>query len=141
MLHCPNCQGTDIVRHGKTRQGKQRSRCREKGCAGRTFLLAYAYAGQSPAVKQQSVDMAMNASGIRDTARVLAHQSEHGPSGIKKKAPALEQVHHAVWQVLPPEHVEVEMCRSEELDSRRGLTSELDERWSDVRSKANPRWL
>jgi InsA C-terminal domain len=46
-------------------------RCREKGCAGRTFLLEYAYAGQSPAVKQQIVDMAMNASGIRDTARVL----------------------------------------------------------------------
>src|SRR5215467_8668418 len=35
------------------------------------FLLAYSYAGQSPDVKQQIVDMAMNASGIRDTARVL----------------------------------------------------------------------
>ena len=38
---------------------------------GRTFLLEYAYVGQSPEVKQQIVDMAMNASGIRDTARVL----------------------------------------------------------------------
>ena len=47
-------------------------RCRE--CLlrrGRTFLLEYSYAGQSPEVKQQIVDMAMNASGIRDTARVL----------------------------------------------------------------------
>ena len=44
-------------------------------------------------------------------------------------------------QVLHPEQVEGEICRSEELDRRRGLTSELDERWSDVRSKANPRWL
>ena len=35
------------------------------------FLLEYDYAGQSPSVKQQIVDMAMNASGIRDTARVL----------------------------------------------------------------------
>jgi len=34
---------TDIVRHGKTCQGKQRYRCREKGCAGRSFLLEYAY--------------------------------------------------------------------------------------------------
>src|ERR1700757_1740931 len=33
------------------------------------------------------------------------------------------------------------MCRAEELDYRRGLTSELDEMWSYVRSKANPRWL
>ena len=71
VLHCPNCQGTDIVRHGRTRQGKQRYRCREKCCAGRTFLLEYSHAGQSPEVKQQIVDMAMNASGIRDTARVL----------------------------------------------------------------------
>jgi len=71
VLHCPYCQGTDIVRHGMTRQGKQRYRCRACPDHGRTFLLAYAYAGQSPAVKQQIVDMAMNASGIRDTARVL----------------------------------------------------------------------
>jgi transposase-like protein len=33
--------------------------------------LEYAYAGQSPDVKRQIVEMAMNASGIRDTARVL----------------------------------------------------------------------
>jgi transposase-like protein len=71
VLHCPRCHGTDVVRHGQTRQGKQRYRCREQRCAGRTFLLEYAYAGQSPEVKQQIVDMAMNASGIRDTARVL----------------------------------------------------------------------
>ena len=71
VLHCLHCHGTDIVRHGQTRQGKQRYRCREQRCAGRTFLLAYAYSGQSPEVKQQIVDMAMNASGIRDTARVL----------------------------------------------------------------------
>ena len=72
VLHCPYCQGTDIVRHGTTPEGKQRYRCRE--CVrgrGRTFLLAYAYAGQSPEVKEQIVAMALNASGIRDTARVL----------------------------------------------------------------------
>src|SRR5205085_12323864 len=33
------------------------------------------------------------------------------------------------------------MCRSEELDRRHGLTSELDEMWSYVRRQANPRWL
>src|SRR6266567_4191206 len=79
VLHCPNCQGTDIVRHGKTRQDKQRYCCREKRCAGRTVVLEYAYAGQSPEVKQQIVAMAMNASGIRDTARVL-HISPNTPT-------------------------------------------------------------
>ena len=72
VLHGSCCHETDIVRHGLSPEGKQRYRCRQ--CLegrGRTFLLEYAYAGQSPAVKQQIVDMAMNASGIRDTARVL----------------------------------------------------------------------
>src|SRR5215813_14145255 len=31
VLHCPHCQGTDIIRHGKTRQGKQRYCCQETG--------------------------------------------------------------------------------------------------------------
>ena len=44
-------------------------------------------------------------------------------------------------QHLPPEQVEVEICRAEELDQRRGLTSELDEMWSYVGKKAAPRWL
>jgi insertion element IS1 protein InsB len=50
-------------------------------------------------------------------------------------------VNHAVLQHLHPAHVEVEICRAEELDQRRGLTSELDEMWSDVDKKAQPRWL
>jgi transposase-like protein len=70
-LHCPYCHGTDIVRHGKTPQGKQRYRCRETACQGRTFLLDYSYPGQSQYIKEQMVEMALNASGIRDTARVL----------------------------------------------------------------------
>jgi transposase-like protein len=64
-------KGTAVVRHGTTRQGKQRYRCRENACEGRTFLLAYTYAGHAAEVKQQIVEMAMNASGIRGTARVL----------------------------------------------------------------------
>ena len=55
-----------------TPEGKQRYRCRECQLGrGRTFLLDYTYADQSPEVKRQIIDMAMNASGIRDTARVL----------------------------------------------------------------------
>jgi transposase-like protein len=71
VVHCPYCRGTDIVRHGPTPEGKQRYWCRACPDRGRTFLLEYAYAGQSPAIKRQIVEMAMNASGIRDTARVL----------------------------------------------------------------------
>src|SRR5262245_11880801 len=61
-----------IVRHGTASEGKQRYRCRACRLGrGRTFLLTYTYAGLLPEVKQQIVDIAMHASGIRDTARVL----------------------------------------------------------------------
>jgi len=50
-------------------------------------------------------------------------------------------VNQAVLKHLPPKHVEVEIWRADELEVRRGLSSELDEMWSYVRSKANPRWL
>jgi insertion element IS1 protein InsB len=60
---------------------------------------------------------------------------------VKKKEPDLQQVNQAVLQHLNPEHVEVEIWRADELEVRRGLSSELDEMWSYVRSKANPRWL
>ena len=142
VLHCPYCQGTDIVRHGTSPEGKQRYRCRE--CLvgrGRTFLLEYTYAGQSPEVKQQIVDMAMNASGIRDTARVLHVSPTTVIKELKKRNLSSQQVNQAVLQHLHPEQVEVEIWRADELEVRRGLSSELDEMWSYVRSKANPRWL
>jgi insertion element IS1 protein InsB len=50
-------------------------------------------------------------------------------------------VNHAVLQQLHPEHVEIELCRADELAQRRGLTSELDEMWSYVGKKTEPRWL
>ena len=72
VLHCPYCQGTDIVRHGTTSEGKQRYRGRTcRRGRGRTLLLAYTYAGLSSEVKRQIGEMAMHASGMRDTARVL----------------------------------------------------------------------
>jgi insertion element IS1 protein InsB len=50
-------------------------------------------------------------------------------------------VKKVVLQSLHPEQVEVEICRAEELDHRRGLTPELDAMWSYVGKKAEPRWL
>jgi hypothetical protein len=50
-------------------------------------------------------------------------------------------VNRAVLRLLNPEQVEVEICRADELDQRRGLNSDLDEMQSFVRAKSNPRWL
>jgi transposase-like protein len=86
VLPCPHCHGTDIVRHGNTRQGTQRYRCREcREGRGRTLLLDDAYSGQSPAVKERIVEMAMHAGGIRDTARVLHISSTTGINERNKR--------------------------------------------------------
>ncbi len=50
-------------------------------------------------------------------------------------------MNHAVLAFLHPEQVEVEIWRSDELEVRHGLSSELDEMWGFVQAKANPRWL
>ena len=70
-VKCPTCASTNIVKHGKSAEGKQRYKCRHTNCKRRTFILNYSYRGYSPEIKQQISDMAVNGSGIRDTARVL----------------------------------------------------------------------
>jgi insertion element IS1 protein InsB len=50
-------------------------------------------------------------------------------------------VNQAVLKHLQPKQVEVEIWRADALEVRRGLSSELDEMWSYVQSKAHPRWL
>ena len=67
---CPCCQSTKVVKHGYSAEGKQRYQCRNTDCPRSTFIRDYTYRGSLPEVKQ-IVDMAMNGSGIRDTARVL----------------------------------------------------------------------
>ena len=50
-------------------------------------------------------------------------------------------MNHAWLAIVNPGHIEVEICREDELEERRGLSSALDEMWSFVARKSNPRWL
>ena len=69
-IHCPTCEGTDVVKHGKTSDGKQRFRCQDETCTSVTFICEYVYHRCIPAVKRHIIDMSLNASGIRDIPRV-----------------------------------------------------------------------
>jgi transposase-like protein len=68
---CPVCGHDKISKRGKTENGKQRYLCQNPGCSVKTFILDYEYNGYLPDVKKKIVDMAMNGSGIRDTASGL----------------------------------------------------------------------
>jgi hypothetical protein len=52
---------------------------------------------------------------------------------------ALQSVNHAVLRLLNLEQVEVKICRADDLEGHCGLSSGLDEMWSFVGCKSNPR--
>lgn len=68
---CLDCRSDDIIKHGKSPEGKQSYLCRNPDCLRRTFVLDTQQPGRKREVKQKIVDMALNGSGVRDSARVL----------------------------------------------------------------------
>ena len=84
-VHCPHCHSQEVIKAGKQASGPQRYQCQNGQCKRRIFLLQYQDRGRVPEVRRQVVEMigmennrlrqvvemAMNGSGIRDTARVL----------------------------------------------------------------------
>ena len=70
-VQCPYCHSSDVIKAGKQANGTQRYQCQNGRCARRIFLLQYQDRGRVLEVRRQVVDMALNGSGIRDTARVL----------------------------------------------------------------------
>jgi insertion element IS1 protein InsB len=70
-VFCPHCPSDQVNKGGKTKTGKQRYTYQNADCRHYAFLLDPMYKGRLPEIKQQIIDMRLNGSGIRDTARVL----------------------------------------------------------------------
>jgi insertion element IS1 protein InsB len=132
-VRCPHCHSEQIVKRGKTRRGKQRYLCQNTACTQGSFLLDYRNRGCLPEVKHQIIDMSLNASGIRDTARVLQISPDTVLRELKKKEAALESVNSALLRTLNPDEVRVDIERAGE--------AEMDEMWSFVGQKKDQRWL
>jgi IS1 family transposase len=116
-----------------TCNGKQRYLCQNDECAHGSFLLEYSDRGRLPQVKQQVVDMALNGSGIRDTARVLKISKDTVLSELKAKEEVIEPVNQALLSRLNPDDITAVVQRVEE--------AEVDEMWSYVGNKDEQRWL
>jgi len=132
-VQCPHCHSEQIIKRGKTARGTQRYLCQNTLCAKGSFLLDYCNRGCLPEVKQTIIDMSLNASGIRDTARVLRISTDTVLSELKKKETALESVNTSLLRTLNPDEVAVDIAQAGE--------AEMDEMWSFVGHKGNPRWL
>ena len=132
-VQCPHCHSEQIVKRGKTGCGTQRYLCQNTACVTGSFLLDYRNRGCVPEVKQTIIDMSLNASGIRDTARVLQISTDTVLRELKKKEAALESVNTALLRTLNPDDLTVDIERAGE--------AEMDEMWSFVGKKGNQRWL
>lgn len=135
-VRCPQCESEQVAKRGKTEQGKQRYICLNLDCLKKTFILDYSYNGYLPNIKTQIINMALNGSGIRDTARVLNISPSTVIGEIKKKESCLEPVNHAVLKSLKAREIsDISVCIQKVEDA------EMDEMWSYVRKKENQRWL
>lgn len=84
-VQCPHCHSTDVIKNGRSGEGKQRYLCRNEECPHRSFIRDYTYNGCRKEVKKKIPEMAVNSSGIRDTARVLKISTHTVMSELKKK--------------------------------------------------------
>ena len=130
---CPVCNHDEVVKRGKTEDGKQRYECRRSECPNRTFILTYEYKAYLPSVKKQIVDMALNGSGIRDTSRVLGVSQNTVISELKKQESKLESVNRSMLNGVDTSELVVKIEKVSD--------AELDEMWSYVQKKDNQRWL
>ena len=128
-------QSDQIVKRGKTARGTQRYLCQNTLCAKGSFLLDYCNRGCLPEVKHMIIDMRLNASGVRDTARSLHICPNTVLRELKKKETTLESVNTTLLRTLHPAEVAWDLERAGEAEA------EMDEMWSCVRNKGNPRWL
>lgn len=133
MVYCPVCNCDEVVKRGKTEDGKQRYECQRSECPNKTFILNYSYKACVPGTKKMIIDMAMNGSGIRDTSRVLGISQNTVISEIKKQESKLDSVNRSVLATIDVSQV---IVRIEKV-----IDAELDEMWSYVQKKDNQRWL
>ena len=78
--------------------------------------------------------MSLNASGVRDTARSLHICPNTVLRELKKKEAVLESVNTSLLRTLDP-------AEAGDLERAGEAEAEMDEMWSFVGNKGNPRWL
>ena len=81
-IKCIHCGSKEVVKMGKQANGTPRCKCKK---CGKTFQTEYVSNGAKPEVKAMIKKMAINGSGIRDTARVLGVSCNTVISVLKKR--------------------------------------------------------
>lgn len=131
-IACPKCGGNNIAKSGLSAHGVQRYRCHHPDCPTKTFMLNYRYRACEPGIKAQVVEMAINSSGIRDTARALKINKNTVIDTLKKASTRVQVNPLYLKDAGKPLEARLEMACGE---------AELDGQWPFVGNKSNQRWL
>lgn len=129
LIPCKYCNSTEVVRYG-TQSGHSRFRC--KDCC-RIFKTEYTYRAYEPGVKEQISDMAVNGSGVRDTARVLGIGKNTVISELKKNSTEIVYINPYIG-------IQGSTPRPTYLFES-PMDVQIDEQWSYVGNKGEQRWL
>jgi transposase-like protein len=102
-IQCPDCQSTDVSKHGGSAEGKRRYSCNNSECLRCTFIVDNSYPGRTRRVKYQTMEMSLNGSGVRDIARVLHVSPSTVIRELKKKKPHLQAVNQKILETVQSE--------------------------------------
>jgi transposase-like protein len=95
-ITCPRCQSNHITQSGRNARGEQRYRCQNPNCQLKTFMRVYRYAACQPMIDQQMTKLAINGSGVQETASVLGINKNTVIRRLKKSpAFAASQAKHS----------------------------------------------
>jgi len=130
---CPNCKSDNVIKHGTTPSKEQRFLCKNVDCKIKTFLLNYQDIGRLQDTKKTIVEMAINGSGIRDTARVLGISTTTVLNTLRSYEYLIDNVNYKL--------LEKKKLGSIEVDIRPLYEVEMDEMWSFVKKKSEQRWI
>jgi transposase-like protein len=84
-VKCPVCEETQVIKYGQSSSGAQRYYCKNPECSKTIFQMEYRNKGCEPGVEKKIIKMAVNASGVRDTSRVLAISTYKVMDTLKKQ--------------------------------------------------------
>ena len=84
-VFCPHCQSDQVMKGGKTQVSKPRYKCQNAACPHYSCQLDLTYNGRSPEINDRLIEMALNGSGSRDTARVLKISPPTVMNALKKQ--------------------------------------------------------
>ncbi len=123
-VRCLHCHSDQVVKHGTTARGPQRSVCQKTRCVTGSVLLDARHRGCRPKGKKLGIALRRNARGMRDTARSRRLSPDTVLRELTKQETSLESVHTALLRTRNPAEVPGAMERAGE--------AERDAMWSCV---------